>query len=74
MSVVILYLIYLALADGLHRPARTVGSTECDEEDGTCDDITRELTFKPVTTFDHENHYRYILDIVRPSNLAKSPS
>ncbi|KAL7415370.1 glycosyl transferase family 90-domain-containing protein [Mrakia frigida] len=36
---------------------------QCDQEDGTCDDVTRELTFRPVTTFDHENHYKYILDI-----------
>ena len=45
------------------RSSGTSNPSECDQEDGTCDDITRELTFKPITTFDKENHYRYILDI-----------
>ncbi|CDZ98128.1 Endoplasmic reticulum protein EP58, contains filamin rod domain and KDEL motif [Phaffia rhodozyma] len=36
---------------------------QCDREDGTCDDIEREITFRDVKTFSQENHYKYILDI-----------
>jgi hypothetical protein len=41
---------------------------ECSVEDGTCAEIAKELTFRPARSFDEENNYRYILDVVRPSS------
>lgn len=50
----------------------SVALVECSYDDGTCDDIERELVFRPVRTFEEETRYKYILDVVRSSSSCPS--
>lgn len=58
---------------------------QCVEEDGSCQAIADELTFRPVKTFEEEVAFRYILDVdgnvrpppprpASPSSLPSVPS